>query len=116
MPSRGCYGNPEEGALGSPCRHAKMQESLGSWLALAVERGQFALRCAMTTKAGVLIVKDESLVALIVEDCLRDAGYDVVAIASDLQQATRNWVALGSALRLLRIESAYPCRVACSCQ
>jgi CheY-like chemotaxis protein len=42
----------------------------------------------MTTKAGrVLIVEDESLVALFVEDCLRDAGYDVVATASNLQQA-----------------------------
>jgi DNA-binding response OmpR family regulator len=45
-------------------------------------------RCGMTTKGSrVLIVEDDVLLAMLVEDCLRDAGYEVVAVAACLQDA-----------------------------
>lgn len=37
----------------------------------------------------VLVVEDEALVALMVEDAVTDAGHEIVAIASNLQDALR---------------------------
>lgn len=38
-------------------------------------------------KARVLVVEDESLVAMMVEDCLIELGYEVAAVAPDVDAA-----------------------------
>ncbi|MBX3510856.1 MAG: response regulator [Hyphomonadaceae bacterium] len=43
----------------------------------------------MGMKLKALIVEDESLVAMLIEDLLLDLGYDVVAMAGQLDHAVR---------------------------
>lgn len=41
----------------------------------------------MTHRPRVLVVEDESLVAMLIEDMLSDMGYEVVAVAARIDQA-----------------------------
>lgn len=49
----------------------------------------------------VLVVEDESLVAMLIEDMLSDLGYEVVAIAARLDQAVEKARGVGADLAIL---------------
>jgi CheY-like chemotaxis protein len=49
----------------------------------------------------VLVVEDESLVAMLIEDMLSDLGYEVVAVAGRLDQALETARGVGADLAIL---------------
>jgi CheY-like chemotaxis protein len=79
------------------------------WLASGADRGNQPQRASMADKAatpaatGVLIVEDESLVALDIERILHEAGYDVLGVADTERDAVRKASQLNPELILMDI-------------
>ncbi len=63
---------------------------------------------AMTVQARprVLVVEDESLVAMLIEDMLSDMGYEVVAVAARIEQALETARVIGADLAILDLNLA----------
>ena len=76
MPFSGMLWQSEEGALGSPFRHAEMQEFFGSWLVFSCrERSVPAALCDYNDAGRVFIVKDEFFVTLAISWDLQANAY-----------------------------------------
>lgn len=54
----------------------------------------------------VLVVEDESLVAMLIEDMLSDMGYEVVAVAARFDQALETARTIGADLAILDLNLA----------
>lgn len=56
---------------------------------------------SMGARQKVLVVEDESLVAMLIEDMLLDLGYEVVAVAARLEQAMESARTVAADLAIL---------------